>query len=228
MVVRGCPQVVLFDQPFSTLEAEEARVQLTRAVMNGEETGDGPALKATRSTIVLQSGVVTKRGPPLRATLADASTLCFSGLDPARVEASCDATSSFADLDSRGFSLQLEHRYGHGRTGPKGGRPVLLHLRGAPRAKGTLIVARAVDLVPLKGKNLGQLRGPKFDGREILFPFELDASGQQQIPVVPAPDDARPGDAWYFQAFQVDTTAGAGLVHTAMDGGLLDPSPDSR
>lgn len=229
MVVRGCPQVVLFDQPIATLEAEDARAQLTRAGLNGGSAGDGPVLSATRSTIVLQFGGVSRK-EPLRATLADASTLRISGLDPARVDASCDATSSFADLDARGFSLQLDQRYGSGRSAQpqQQRRAVLLQLRGSPRAKGTLIVARDVEFVSLKGKNLGQLRGPKFDGREILFPFELDATGQQQIPVVPAPDDARPGDAWYFQAFLVDSSAGAGLLYSALDGGLLDPSPDSR
>jgi len=229
MIVRRCPQVVLFDQPIAVIEAEESRLQLTRAVMNGASTGDHPALSATRSAIVLQSAVVA-REQQLRAMLAESSTLRVSGLDPARVDASCDATSSFADLDARGFSLQINQRYGRGRASPSPlrGQSVLLHLRGAPRAKGTLIVARDVDFVSLKGKNLGQLRAPKFDGREILFPFELDDSGFQQIPVVPAPDDSHPGDGWFFQAFVVDDRDGAGLLYTVMDGGLLDPTPAPR
>jgi hypothetical protein len=117
------------------------------------------------------------------------------------------------------LSLRLTQPLGDGRS-------ARIELRGPPGAKGTLIVARDAELVALKGRNLGQLRGPRFDGREILFPFELPSSGEQRIPVIPVAEDSRPGDGWFFQAFlKADESDGAagGLTYSAMDGGLLDP-----
>ena len=224
MVVRASRQVLFFDLPIASLEAEESCLQLTRAWFNGETissaaNGDGASLRVTRSAIVLQGGGPSRQQPALRATLADSSTLRSSGIDPGRIDASCDATSSFADLDARGFALSLAGRLGDGRKG-------FIELRGAPHAKGTLTAAQSAEIVPLKGRNLGQLRLPKYGDRELLFPFELDGDGHQRIPLVPIAADARPGDGWFFQAALADQVPGAALLHTTADGGLFDPLPD--
>lgn len=213
-------EVVAFDAVWgatrvvgSTLHA--ARVEWGTPAKGGEPRA--PSLELERSRVVINGGSAG------RVELRDGSTLRAFELEmgagagaAAGLVVDADSTSSFADLTGRGFLLRLTQAYGDGRA-------ARLMLRGPPRARGTLVVARDVELVALKGKNLGQLRACRFDGREILFPFELDAGGAQTIPVVPAGDDTRPGDGWFFQAFLEDASEGAGLIHTAMDGGLVEP-----
>ena len=98
-------------------------------------------------------------------------------------------------------------------------------MRGPPLAKGLLTASRLAEIVPLKGKNLGQLRVAKVVEGEILFDFALDADGHQRVPLVPIGEATRPGDGWFFQASIPDPTGGPGLQHTTADGGLYDPIP---
>jgi hypothetical protein len=196
LTIRGSVQVVLLDVSVAEAEVTDSTVAAARLRASG--------LGAERATVAVsdsECGAVELRegGRLHRAGSRDGAP----GQPP----------------PPSALSLRLTQPLGDGRS-------ARIELRGPPGAKGTLIVARDAELVALKGRNLGQLRGPRFDGREILFPFELPSSGEQRIPVIPVAEDSRPGDGWFFQAFlKADESDGAagGLTYSAMDGGLLDP-----
>lgn len=211
--IERCPQVLLFDLPLGATELVDSTLHAAR-VRFGESHAAESGLAATRSTLVLNDSSCE------RITLRDgASVRDFERRRPPSARdlaLDIDATSSYRELGDDRCSLHLTRTYGDGRA-------VLLVLRGPPGTKGTLVVARDVELKPLQGKNVGQLRAGKFDGRQILFPFELSSSGEQRITPPPAGDDALPGDGWFFQAFVADERDGAGLLWSAMDGGLLTP-----
>ncbi len=201
-------EVLLFDLPLGATELVDSTLHAAR-VRFGDVDARDSGLVATRSALVLNDSACE------RITLRDGATVREFERERV-VPLDVDATSSYLELGDGRCTLHLTSVYGDGRT-------ALLVMRGPPHAKGTLIVARDFELKALQGKNVGQLRACKFDGREILFPFELPASGEQSITPPPAGDDARPGDGWFFQAFLKDEREGAGLLYSAMDGGLLHP-----
>ncbi len=222
LVVEESGQVLFFDTPFESATVRASRLHLARCRLGvgGASAGVRSSLHAEESAVVLNHCDVPEPASPFVLDLRSHSTVRSSGQSSGPASGSpfaakCDGTSSNADLDTRGFSLWLTQRYGDGKK-----TRLLLH--GPPNAKGMLVVAHAPELVPLKGKNLGQLRATRFDGHEQVLPFELSPAGELEIPVVAVTADARPGDGWFFQAFLPDAADAKNSVYTVMDGGLCE------
>jgi len=194
-----------------------SRVAFSHAVFHESER-DSPAVVADGSVVLFnRCGFMGSHDlaiDQVGVRLSAGSHAIISGSDPPGFGA--DATSSVRDLGRRPFELWFDPA-----PGTPGG--VELVVRGPFRARGTLIVGRRPAFLPLPDGDPPQWLGVAFDGRQTLYPIELDPTGELRVPVPRFSSAFAPGDGLYVQAFLESGSDPAVRLYSLMDGGPVVP-----